>query len=71
MSLPVTLALFVAAMILFIVASILARRPTMPGQVRLIPLGLLQFIGLLIMLVMGAHLLSLMMGQPLTSRYFG
>ena len=71
MSLVLTLALLAAATVVFAVASILVRRPLPPGKVRLIPPGALQFLALLIMLIMAAHLVSLLTGRPLTSRYFG
>jgi hypothetical protein len=71
MSLGLTLALFIAATVVFAVATLVARRPAMPGRVHLIPMGALQFIALVVMLITAAHLISFVMGRPLTSRYFG
>jgi hypothetical protein len=70
MSLTITLIVLIAAAIAFTLVTILARRPAVPGQVRLIPLGAIQFVSLLVVILMAAHLVSLLTGNPLTSRYF-
>jgi hypothetical protein len=70
MSLAITLVVLVAAAVAFAVVTVLARRPTVPGQVRLVPLGALQFVALLIVIMMAAHLVSLLTGTPLNGRYW-
>ena len=70
MSLTITIVVLAVATVAFAVVTVLARRPAIPGQVRLVPLGLVQFVALLVMILMAAHLVSLLTGTPLTSRYF-
>jgi hypothetical protein len=71
MSLPVTLAIMAAAALALGLASWRARRPAEPGRLPLVPMGAIQFLALLVLILMTAHLISLVTGHPLTSRYFG
>jgi hypothetical protein len=70
MSLAFTIAVLTAAAVLFGGATILARRPVAPGEVRLVPWGAVQFLALLVLILMAAHLVSLLTGKTLESRYF-
>jgi len=45
-----------------------ARRPYVPGKPSLIPNGALLFLGILASIILGAHLISLLTGQPFTGR---
>jgi hypothetical protein len=67
-SLTVTLAVLVVALLIFGAATIVNRRPRIPGEVRLIPLGAVQFLALLVAILMVAHLISLLTGVELTGR---
>jgi hypothetical protein len=71
MTLPVTLAVMGAAIVGLALSSWHARRPSVPGRPHLVPMGAIQFVSLLVLILMAAHLVSLLTGQPLTSRYFG
>jgi hypothetical protein len=71
MTLPVTLSVMAAAALAFALSTWRARRPAEPGRPRLIPMGAIQFVSLLVVILMLAHLVSLLTGQPLTSRNFG
>lgn len=66
--LEVTLAILGAALAVFIVATIRARRPYEPGKVRMIPLGAIQFAALVVVVLMLGHLVSLLTGTPLQGR---
>jgi hypothetical protein len=71
MSLPVTLAIMAVAGVGLALSSWQARRPTDPGRPRLVPMGAIQFLSILVIVLMAAHLVSLLTGHTLTSRYFG
>ena len=60
----VTLALAVAAF-----AGHRQRRPTEPGEPRLIPYVGLQIAAVVVVLLMLAHLVTLLSGQPFTGRF--
>lgn len=68
MSITITLAILIVAAAVFTIVTILARRPVVPGQVRLVPLGAIQFVSLLLVILMAAHLVTLLTGTPLTGR---
>lgn len=71
MTLPVTLAVMAAAIVGLALSSWRARRPADPGRPRLVPMGAIQFLSILVIILMAAHLISLLTGHTLTSRYFG
>jgi hypothetical protein len=69
MSLTVTLVLMLLAVGAAGLANWRERRPRALGQPPLISYAALQMIALVVALVMAAHLVSLVTGQPLTSRF--
>ncbi len=52
-------------------ANFMSRRPAAPGTVRYIPYHAIQFLALVVVLLMLAHLISLLTGQPFTGRLGG
>jgi predicted ferric reductase len=58
-----------AAVAVFAVATILARRPKEDGVIRWIPYVGIQFVALLAIILALAHVLSLLTGQPLMGRF--
>ncbi|MFQ5955733.1 MAG: hypothetical protein ACE5JZ_11780 [Kiloniellales bacterium] len=68
MSLTATLSVLATAAAVFVVANLRSRRPAEPGTPRLIPYGAIQFVALVTMVLMLAHLVSLLTGQPFTGR---
>lgn len=68
MSMTVTLLALAACLVLFAVANLLSRRPTKPGQPGLVPWTAVQFIAALGVILMLAHLVSLMTGIPFAGR---
>ena len=71
MNLPATLSVMAVAALAFALSTWRARKPAEPGRPRLIPMGAVQFVALLVVILMAAHLISLLTGQTLTSRNFG
>lgn len=69
MGLNATLAGLGGAAALFVVGLLLARRPYEPGRLPLVPPVAIQFVALTVVLVMLAHLVSLLTGRPLTGRF--
>lgn len=57
-----------AGLALFLFANYMSRRPPSWGRVRFVPYHGLQFVGLLVMILAIAHLVSLITGQPLEGR---
>jgi hypothetical protein len=70
-SLAVTLAILLAALAVAALANYRERRPREIGKVPLISYSAIQMVAVVVALLMLAHLLSLIMGQPLKSRFFG
>jgi hypothetical protein len=66
MNLPVTLAIVVAMGVLFAFAAWRAKQPAEPLKVRMVNYHVVQIACLVVILVMGAHLVTLLFGQPLT-----
>lgn len=49
-------------------ANIASRRPRRLGRVPLIPPDVIQLVGLIVLFVLGAHLITLYRGEPLNLR---
>ena len=68
MSLSVTLSVLGAAVVLFAFANYRSRRPRGPGELPLVPYGAIQFVALVAVVLMLAHLFALLTGHPLEGR---
>jgi hypothetical protein len=66
-----TLAVLLAALAVAGLANYRERRPREIGKVPLVSYSAIQMVAVVIALLMAAHLVSLVMGHPLKSRYFG
>lgn len=69
MTVPVTLAVMAVALAALAFSTWQARRPTTPGRPWLVPMGLIQFVAILLFILMAAHLISLLTGHPFTGRF--
>ena len=69
MSFTVTIMLLVLGIAVFAGANFMSRRPAEPGNPSLIPWTALQFVGLVMVILMLAHLVTLLSGTPLQGRY--
>ena len=69
MGLGVTIAILLVALIATVLANILSRRPLELGKVRLTPHLAIQFVGILLVLLMAAHLITLLTGKPFAGRF--
>ncbi len=69
MSLTATLIVLAIAVVLFGGANYMSRRPPEPGRVRMLPYGGIQFVALVAIVLMLAHLVSLSTGQPFKGRF--
>lgn len=63
-----TVGAFVVVGILTLWANIASRRPRKLGRVPLVPPDVIQLIGLIVLFVLGAHLITLYRGEPLNLR---
>ncbi|MEM7173174.1 MAG: hypothetical protein AAF530_23625 [Pseudomonadota bacterium] len=68
MTLTVTLSVLAAALVLGLLANIISRRPTEPGKPRVIPYLAIQYLAILVVVLMLAHLITLWTGKPFTGR---
>ena len=68
MSLTVTLIILAVCVAVLGIAQIRERRKYEPGRVSLIPWVPLQFVAMMGMILMLAHLVSLLTGEPLVGR---
>jgi len=68
MMLGATIGTLVISLAVLGFANLMGRRPTEPGAVRMVPYHAIQFIALVVLLLMLAHLISLVTGQPFTGR---
>lgn len=68
MTLAVTLIALAAVVALFVIAYIRAHRPIEPGRPRMVPWFGIQMVCLVLIVVLLAHLVSLITGTPLVSR---
>jgi len=71
MSLAVTLVVLALAGAVFGFANWRSRRPRAPGEVSLVPWTAVQFLAAVAVLLMLAHLVTLMTGRPFAGRYAG
>ncbi|MDJ0949004.1 MAG: hypothetical protein QNJ94_08785 [Alphaproteobacteria bacterium] len=68
MSLTVTLIVLALAAALLAFSNYMSRCPTEPGKPRLIPYQGLQFVALIAIVLMLAHLVTLFTGEPFKGR---
>lgn len=68
MDLPVTITILILAGMAAGWANWRSRKPYVPGNPPLIPYGAVQFVGILVIMLMVAHLLTLLTGKPFTGR---
>lgn len=68
LSLPVTLTILALTGAMFVFANWRARQPAQPLKVRMINYHVVQIICVVVVLLMAAHLVTLLAGQPLPPR---
>lgn len=68
MSMSVTASLMVFSLVLTAWANWRERKGHTPGRVPLVPYAAWQFIGIIIFILMAAHLITLLSGKPFTGR---
>ncbi len=66
LNLPVTLAIVAVTVAIFVLAVIRGKKPAEPLKVRMVNYHVVQIVCIVVFLVMGAHLVTLIMGAPLT-----
>ena len=71
MMLGVTIASLAISLAVLGLANFMSRRPAKPGSVRMVPYHAVQFLALVAVLLMLAHLVSLLTGTPFTGRLGG
>ena len=69
MDLTVTLVILGIAVVIAAVSNYKGRQPHEPGVIRWIPYTGLQFVALLVIVLMLAHLVTLLTGTPLVGRF--
>ena len=69
MGMGLTIGIIVIAFAVFAGALYISRKPVEPGEVSMIPYGGIQFLAIVVVLVALAHLISLVSGEPFTSRF--
>lgn len=69
MSLTVTISILVAALAVGAFANYKSRQPIELGETRWVPYLGLQFVAILVVVLMAAHLVTLLTGVPLVGRY--
>ncbi|MGK2285259.1 hypothetical protein [Pedomonas sp. V897] len=65
-----TVAGLVIAAVITLWANIATRRPRTLGRVPLVSADVIQLLGLIVLFVLGAHLVTLIRGEPLPPRQF-
>ena len=68
MGLTVTLVILGVALVAGIFANIQSRRPPDPTKVRMLPYLGIQFFAILVVILMAAHLITLLTGKPFVGR---
>jgi hypothetical protein len=71
LSLPLTLAIVALTLVVFTFASWRARQPAEPLKVRMVNYHVVQIACIVVILVMGAHLLTLLFGGSQATRQLG
>lgn len=66
-----TLIVLGIAAIITVAANLMSRRPYEPGRLPLIPYAAVQFIGVVVILLMLAHLITIWTGTPFVGRSRG
>lgn len=69
LSLPVTLTILVLTAGMFAFANWRARQPAQPLKVRMINYHVVQIVCIVVVLLMAAHLMTLLSGQPKGGRF--
>jgi hypothetical protein len=69
LSLPLTLTILVLTVAMFAFANWRARQPAQPLKVRMINYHVVQIFCLVVVLLMAAHLVTLLTGQPMSGRF--
>ena len=70
LSLPVTLTILVLTGAMFAFANWRARQPAQPLKVRMINYHVVQIVCVVVVMLMAAHLMTLLSGQPTNGRRF-
>jgi predicted ferric reductase len=68
MSYSATLTILALALAVTVFANLRARRPPELGRIRWLPYSGLQFVGILVIILMLAHLVTLSTGRPFVGR---
>lgn len=68
MSISTTLALLIASLLIIAYANWRERRPRPLGKAPLVSYPMIQMVSIVVAVLMAAHLVSLMTGQPLRGR---
>lgn len=66
LNLTVTLAIVAATLVLFVFAAWRAKQPAQPLKVRMVNYHVVQIACIVVILVMAAHLVTLLIGAPIT-----
>jgi len=68
LGLPLTLTIFALFLGMFVFANWRARQPAQPLKVRMVNYHVVQIVCIVVVLLMVAHLVTLITGQPMTPR---
>lgn len=68
MDLHTTLAILIVAVTITLGANLLSRRPQPPDRIWHLPYNGIQFVGILVIILMLAHLVTLLSGKPFAGR---
>ncbi len=69
MSVFATTAVLAAALAVFVVCAVMVRRPYEPGRIWRVPYTAIMWVSALVAVLMLAHLVTLLTGTPLKSRF--
>ena len=69
LSLPVTLTILVLTSAMFVFANWRGRQPAQPLKVRMINYHVVQIFCVVVVLLMAAHLVTLLSGQPMSGKF--
>lgn len=69
LSLPVTLTILVLTAAMFVFANWRGRQPAQPLKVRMINYHVVQIFCVVVVLLMAAHLVTLLSGQPMSGKF--